>query len=173
MLCTYAVMNSSLNKRVNKDKHVEYLFQSIIRTGYTTHYMIASYFISLSLSFLIAYSLLSLCVCVRVNVVQSNNNIKKKKKNNERRIFKNLLAIVRESVSFNNRKKKTRRQRTNETGLSFGMQHNKIEEGQRRRISMLQHLMMSKRVDGFCTPFNIEEEEEKSPFYFEKRRARS
>ena len=80
MLCTYAVMNSSLNKRVNKDKHVEYLFQSIIRTGYTTHYMIASYFISLSLSFLIAYSLLSLCVCVCVNVVQSNNNIKKKKK---------------------------------------------------------------------------------------------
>ena len=76
-------------------------------------------------------------------------------------------------MSFNNRKKKTRRQRTNETGLSFGMQHNKIEEGQRRRISMLQHLMMSKRVDGFCTPFNIEEEEEKSPFYFEKRRARS
>ena len=82
MLCTYAVMNSSLNKRVNKDKHVEYLFQSIIRTGYTTHYMIASYFISLSLSFLIAYSLLSVCVCVCVcvNVVQSNNNIKKKKK---------------------------------------------------------------------------------------------
>lgn len=133
--------------------------RSIIRTGYTTYYMIASYLIiSLSLLHIPLVSLslsLSVCVCLCVNVVVHSLIIIKTK--DERRIFSYWPSYVSQCRLTIEGRKKTRRQRTNETGLSFGMQHeNKWKTGAKKKKNIQVNTIntMSKRVDGFCTPFN-------------------
>lgn len=145
--CTYVYVrgiNSSVeNKKliIRTLKHVEYLFhRSIIRTGYTTYYMIASYLIiSLSLLHIPLVSLslsLSVCVCLCVNVVVHSLIIIKTK--DERRIFSYWPSYVSQCrLTTERRKKKKHTTSTNErTRLDSLLECNTKTNGrlgQRRR----------------------------------------
>ena len=143
--CTYVYVrgiNSSVEnkKLIIRTNMLNISSRSIIRTGYTTYYMIASYLIiSLSLLHIPLVSLslsLSVCVCLCVNVVVHSLIIIKTK--DERRIFSYWPSYVSQCrLTTERRKKKKHTTSTNErTRLDSLLECNTKTNGrlgQRRR----------------------------------------